>query len=340
MGAFLLATILHAQLPQTVGEGDLAKPAQGPAPAYPAGEKGFVLVKNWDFGKKGTIRNIQEMSAEFLYHDQFNTIANGTHYGSLMVAPDKETAIGKQPVEDPKKPVREFLDDSRKTYLVPLQGATTVSPKEHNVGCGSFMAKWKLPKGGSLLQADLIFETRVRYVTPPYFWFAIWTAGNRWNKGAEMDLIESFGYDNGGGHTNYDGRFWHSDSVGGTNNVHYGNWEKAMRERGVLTDDHPSFDATQYHTWTWLYRHDDTWSAYVDGIEVQNGVLYWTLSGKKGGEPLEMYFLYDAAWGHTGVKSVSHSLPAAELEGKFYEWDYSRVYLRPAATPATNPAEK
>ena len=325
---------VEAKVTPTIGGGTLESPAVGPAPAYGVGGDGFVLVKNWDFGVNGTIRSIADMSANFFYHDQFGTIGNGTKYGAKTLSPDKENAIGGQRVEDPANPVREILADSMKTYLVPLDGATTVSPKEYNVGCGSFMAKWELPKGGSLLGQDLVFETRVRYVTPPYFWFAIWTAGNKWNRGAEADVVESFGYDNGGGNTNYDGRFWHADVVGGTNEVHYGSWEAGMKKQGVLTAEKPTYDASQYHVWTWLYRADDTYSFYVDGIEVQHGTLYWTLGGKQGGEPLDMNFLYDGGFGHTQVASVNKPLPASELAGKFYEWDYSRVYLRPAATAA------
>ncbi len=327
-----------ATLP-TVGGGTVESPAVGPAPAYNIGGRGFVLVKNWDFGVSGTIKNTRDMNEHFQYHDQFGTIGNGTNYGALTVSPDQQNALPRQPIEDPAHPVREFLPNSLKTYLVPLKGAEQIVPTRHNLGCGSFQAKWTLPRGGSLLGQDLIFETRVRYVTPPYFWFAIWAAGNKWNKGAEMDVIESFGYDNGGGNTNYTGQFWHSDCVGGTNTVHYGSWEKAMRERGVLTDAKPTFDASQYHVWTWLYRADDTYSAYVDGIEVQTGVVPWTLSARKAAEPLNMSFLFDAGWAHTQVASVNKPLPASAFAGKFYEWDYSRIYLRPSATAATQPAK-
>ena len=51
---------------------------------------------------------------------------------------------------------------------------------------------------------DMNWETRVRYETPPYDWFAIWTCGNEGDKGVGMDLIESIGWDNGNGNTNYE----------------------------------------------------------------------------------------------------------------------------------------
>jgi hypothetical protein len=314
-----------------VGGGSIDNPAVAPPPAYGIGGTGFVPVKNWHFGAGGTIKNIADMNGEFVYHDQFNTIGNGPNYGALMMAPDEANAVPNQPVEDAKHPVRQFLSDSLRTYLVPLNGATTVKASERNVGCGSFMAKWKLPHGGSLLNQDILWETRVRYVTPPYFWTAIWACGNKWSRGAEVDVMESFGYDNGGGITNYDGRYWHSNSVGGTDTLKYASWGRDMAARGFGT-----FDATQYHTWSWLYRRDNTYSVYLDGIEVQSGAINWTLRAKAAGEPLEMYFLFDGAWGHTGISSVNKPLPATELDGKYYEWNYSRVYLRnpaPGAPP-------
>lgn len=319
---FSLVTCTNAE---TIGGGTIASPAVAPAQSFGIGGAGFVPVKNWNFGTNGTITNYTDMNANFYYHDQFGTIANA-NYGAKIVAPDAANALGGQPIEGTNTgglPVREFLADSLKTYLVPLNGATTVTPASLNAGSGSFMAKWKLPNGGSLLNQDIVWETRVRYVTPPYFWFAIWTAGNQWNGGAEMDLVESFGYDNGGGYTNYDGHAWHSDVVGGGGNISYSSWGAAMASCGIS-----SFDATQYHTWTWLYRKDNTFVAYMDGIPVQYGTTYWTYGADQGATPVDMDFLFDGTWGSRTVTSCNHSLAASALVGKYYEWDYSRVYLR------------
>jgi hypothetical protein len=310
---------------QTVGGGTLASPATGPAPSYGVGGSGFTLVKNWDFGADGTIRNMADMNAHFQYHDQFNQIAN-PNYGAVIVSPDSANKIGSQPVEgvNTPGPIREFFAGSLKTYLMPLNGATTITASPRNSGSGSFMAKWRLPRGGSLLNQDMIWETRVRYVTPRYFWFALWTAGNKWSHGAEMDLIESFGYDNGNGSTNFDGRFWHSDVVGGTDTVSYGSWGAGMASQGIR-----SYNAAEWHTWTWLYRKDNTFVAYVDGIPVQTGNTYWTYGATSTGEPIDMCFLFDGTWGSNTVPGMSgFTVPASELAGKFYEWDYSRIYLR------------
>ncbi|GAA5193439.1 hypothetical protein GCM10023322_55460 [Rugosimonospora acidiphila] len=309
--------------PETVGGGSLSNPAVGPGPSSSVYGTGYTLIKNWDFGTGGDVKNISDMNSEFYYHDQFGTIGNGTNYGAITLAPDAADAISGQPVEDPNNKVRQFTSDSLKTTLVPLNGATTVSPTQHNVGNGSFMPKFALPNGGALLGHDILWETRVRYVTPKYFWFSLWNSGNQWNNGAEFDVVESFGYDNGGGNTNFDGRYWHADPVGGTSTTNYSNWATGMASHGIT-----SYDATQYHTWSLLYKKDNTYSFYVDGIQVQSGTMNWTLSGVAGGQPVDFHFLFDAGWGHTQVASVNHSMPASDLAGTYYEFDYSRVYER------------
>ena len=58
----------------------------------------------------------------------------------------------------------------------------------------SITSKWSLHKGGAILGHDLVWETRARMPKPVTgYWFALWTAGAKWNKGAEMDVLESFG---------------------------------------------------------------------------------------------------------------------------------------------------
>jgi Ricin-type beta-trefoil lectin domain len=308
---------------ETVGGGTLTSPAVGPGPSSGVFGSGFTLIKNYNFGANGTIRNQSDMNQQFVYHDQFNTIGNGTNYGAITLAPDSADAISGQPVQDPNNPVRIFTGDSLKTTLVPLNGATTVSPTQHNVGNGSFQPKFTLPAGGSRLGHDILWETRVKYVTPRYFWFALWNSGNQWDGGAEFDVVESFGYDNGGGNTNFDGRFWHADPVGGTSTTDYSNWGQGMASHGIN-----SYDATQYHTWSLLYKKDNSYTFYVDGIAVQSGSMQWTLGGGASGTPIDFHFLFDAGWGHTQVASVNHSMPASELTGKSYEFDWSHVYER------------
>jgi hypothetical protein len=321
--ALFVANPVEAQ--ETIGGGALSSPAVGPAPSYSIAGPGMVLVKNWHFGTNGTVTNQSDMNAHFQYHDQFKTFNNGGgNYGANLAAPDAPNALPGQPIEGVTcPPVRSFTTDSLKTVLTPYFGATTVVPALHNVCSGSFQAKWNLANAGALLGHDIVWETRVRYVVPPYFWFAIWNSGNQWNKGAEMDVIESFGFDNGGGFTNFNGQYWHSNSVGGTDADSYSSWPNSMAAHAIH-----DYDPTQYHIWTWYYKKNDTYKAYLDGMPVQGGTIYWTLAGEQHNMPITLDFIFDATWAHTKLPSVDYPLPASAFDGKYYEWSYSRVYLR------------
>lgn len=319
--------------PETVGSGDITQPAQGPAPSDAKLVPGapFTLVKNWDFGATGTVRDTADLIAQFEFHDHWGTIANGTHYGAVMVAPNAETAISvsdelglpgnKQPVEDPARPNREFTRDSLKAYVRPLSAAQkTVTAKAHDAGCGSFVAKWRLPAGGKHLQHDILWETRARMPSPrPGYWFALWTAGTRWDKGAEMDVVESFGAPH-----LMDAKVFHVNSVGGSDHVDYENWFHGLESAGVPSS---KWDLKRFHVWTWVYKRDDTYEVFYDGHFAQRGVLHWTQGAAEGAPSTDMAFLFDFTWGHTDVADVNVSLPASALPIT-YEIDYSRVYLR------------
>lgn len=329
-----LASDAHADaeaLSARVGSGNLQQPLTGPAPLEAAKLSGapYTLVKNWDFGKNGTIRNQADLIEEFDFHDQWGTIANGTNYGAVMVAPTAATAIDasglglpgdKQPVEDPARPTREWSDDSMLAHVRPLSDAqSTVNAKRHDAGNGSFVAKWQLPNGGSLLGHDLIWETRVRMPKPVAgYWFSLWTAASKWDKGAEMDVVESFGT------PNISADAFHADSVGGSNVVEYKSWPEALDQVGVPQQDR---ELPDWHTWTWVYLRDDTYEIFYDGTSVQHGVIHWTHGATEGAEPVEMRFLFDFSWGHTQVSDVDIELPASSFP-LTYEIDYSRVYLR------------
>ncbi len=333
-GSLFLTGLAHAQV-ETIGGGTIASPAVAPSPAYGIGGMGFVPVKNWNFGTNGTIKTYTDLSANFYYHDNFGQFHN-PNVSSSTVSPDAANALTNQPIEgvNTTGPVREFFTDSMKTYYKPLNGATTITSTPIVCGTGSIMPKWTLPNGGALLGQDVIWETRVRYVPLPYFYFALWTCGYPWNAsnpaggvpgGAEMDLIETFGVNNGSTN-NYDGASWHTDVVGHTESTNYltGSWRQHMAEYGITT-----YDPTQYHTWTWLYRKDNTFTAYVDGIQVQDGYVNWTVGGVAGGTPSNMSFLIDGCWGSNTIPGMKGgSVAASDLVGKYYEYDYSRVYLR------------
>jgi hypothetical protein len=318
---------------ESVGVGSVDKPALGPEPKRASQIDGepFVLVKNWDFGADGTIAQTSDLIAEFDFHDQFGTIANGTNYGSVTVAPNAETAISakdlglpnnRQPIEDPARPFREFTSEAIRTHVRPLSAsATSISATKHDSGNGSFMAKWTLPKGGARLKQDLLWESRVRIPSPvKAFWFSLWTAGHKWSKGAEMDVVESFGTPNIGSGANA----FHVNSVGGRDKHPYTSWSSELSGLGVPAE---ARDLSEWHVFTWIYLRDDTYQVYYDDHLVQQGTLIWTLGGSSSGEELDMQFLFDFAWGHTQVQEVNITLPTSELP-LTYELDYSRVYLR------------
>jgi hypothetical protein len=319
--------------PESVGVGDIKNPAEGPAASDGAkiGGAPFVLVKNWDFGTAGTIRDVTSLTAEFQFHDQFNTIANGTNYGAVTVAPNAATAISAsnlglpndmQPVEDPARPMRTWTASSLKTYVRPLTPTqTTCTVSSHDAGSGSFVAKWKLPNGGALSGKDVLWETRVRMPTPVAgYFYALWASASQWAKGPEMDVLQSFGTPN----VYPPPTAFHSNSLGGKDDVDYASWSAALDGAGVPANDR---DLRQYHVVSWLYSRDDSYEVYFDGIVVQTGAIHWTLGGASGGAPLDVDFLFDFGWGSTQVADESISLPASSFPA-VYELDYSRVYLR------------
>lgn len=126
------------------------------------------------------------------------------------------------------------------------------------------------------------------------------------------------------GTPNIDFDAFHSDAVGGTNEIEYKSWSKALDQVGVPDDKRQLSD---WHTWTWVYNRDDTYQVYYDGHRVQQGVIHWTDGGHKDGNPIDMRFLFDFSWGHTQVNEVNMELPASNFP-LTYEIDYSRVYLR------------
>jgi hypothetical protein len=310
---------------ETIGTGDVNAPASGPSPtdASKIGGASFVLVKNWDFGTSGDISDIATLSSEFQYHDMWGTIANGTNYGAVTVAPNPATAISGQPVEDASRPYREFTSDALRTYVRPLSASqSTVTVSSHDAGNGSMTAKWHLPTGGANLGKDLLWETRVRMPqTVAAYWFAIWTAGTTWNKGAEMDVLESFGTPN----IYPPPAAFHVNSVGGQDDIDYwSGWPKGLDTAGIPQNDR---DLREWHVFTWLYRKDDTFVVYYDGYVAQTGTIHWTNGGAASAGVVDLWFLFDFGWGHTQIQDVNISLPTSGF-GITYETDYSRVYMR------------
>lgn len=72
----------------------------------------------------------------------------------------------RRPVEESARPFRELTDDSIKAHVRPLSsGAANITAARHDAGNGSFMAKWQLPRGGSRLHQDVLWQTRGRWIS-------------------------------------------------------------------------------------------------------------------------------------------------------------------------------
>lgn len=282
----------------------------------------WVLEKNWDFGTGAgnTITNLDQLSAQFDYHDQWQTTNNGGNYGAVMVAEGSATALPGQPL-DPGGDwaYRDFDETSLLAYVRPLtREQTSVSVSSHDAGCGSIVAKYVLPSGGALYGKDIKWETRLRMPTSvPAYWLAIWNAGVAWNNGPEIDVMESFGTPN----INYDA--FHSNTVGGTDNINYSSWPAGLTAAGVPQSDRALSD---WHTWTVIYSKDDSYEVQYDGYRVQYGSIHWTTgSGRK--QATDLRFLLDLGWGHVRIADVNITLPASAFPIR-YEVDYSRVWTR------------
>lgn len=318
---------------ESVGVGDIMSPALGPEPSRGPEISGapFILVKNWNFGADGTITDMSDLVAEFQFHDQFGSVTNSDNSGSVTVAPNAQTATDarglglpndRQPLDDASRPYREFTSNTLQTHVRALSSsASSIDASRHDAGNGSFMAKWSLPKGGSHLKQDILWESRVRIAKPvPGFWFSLWSAGNEWDNGAAMDVVESFGTPNIGPGANA----FHVNSIGGNDKHPFRDWISELTGLGVTQTDR---DLSEWHVFTWIYLRDDTYQVFYDEYLVQQGTLLWTQGGTPTGDPLNMSFLFDLGWGHTQVSDVNITLPVTELP-LTYELDYSRVYVR------------
>lgn len=196
---------------------------------------------------------------------------------------------------------------------------------------GSICSKFSLPAGGARLGKDILWETR--FACPNLaqigYWFAIWAVGNSWNSGPEMDVIEAFSGTPGDPQGNIEwGNIWHVNSVGGTDDRSYANHHDefdAIAAADGIDVSELSIGDGDWHTITWLYRADDTWSVWFDGHLMNSGTLDWR--DNSAGVVPDLRFLFDFGFGHVYVPQVNTvTRPAGTVLE--YAVDYSRVYTR------------
>jgi hypothetical protein len=291
-------------------------------------------VQNLTFGSSrsdATIRDRVMLCQSVLFYDQFGQSNNGGgNYLADNMAPPECKDPGPCERYSAEYPFHVVTANSLHCFVRPKdRSATSIVPAEFGkrqpVGASGFRLRYSGPNGGlgSLGGLDMCWETRVRLSRPlPYYWWSLWIAGEKWNNGAELDVPESFGFDNGFNHTNYDGRLFHTNSVGGTDRIAASNWEPYVPS-GLSP-------LTEWHTFTTIYRRDDTWETFVDGRASNGGTMPWRVGGQRDGQTLSsVSYLVDNTWGHHGVKSVRPTRVDAKIfEGFYYEYDYTRVWIK------------
>lgn len=286
----------------------------------------FTLVRDWNFGTTGNITTFPQLEAEFEYFiPVWNTYNLGGQYGTNTVARTPETALVGQPVDGTTR-YREFTTTSLLCHVRSLVNDTTdVGPaSSHNGGNGSIYSKLSFPNGGGDLGKTIVWETRMRIVNPTNGqWLALWTAGELWDIGPEMDVIEGFSL--------FDpNEAWHSNVVqpDAVENIDYwsGNWWDGQIEAGIIS---PENQLANWHTITWVYHSNNTFEVYFDDYIAQSGTFPWRVGeGGNDNDPTDLRFLFDFGALHTGVGGYdTYVIPAADLPIT-YEIDYSRVWER------------
>jgi hypothetical protein len=295
---------------------------------------GWTVIKNWDFGTDAgnTVKTSADLVSEFEFHDNFGQINNGNgNYGCDMVAEPGAPAFGAQLRASG---FRTFAPGHLKMHVreIPKAGDmdhTTIGPaSKHDCGYGGLMAKFSQPTAGRRYGKDIIVETRFRIETPCAvgYWLApAWVVGSSWDRGPEIDPLESFPSDGG----NLCGKSWHSDAVygnttAGSNAVNYSNWWPGMASTG-LTEAQRYL--TDWHTLTLVYRKDNTFEVFFDGHRAQHGTLDWTTAAAPDPEHVRMHHLWDGGFGHTGIAPLNAMKAAIPADGNVitYNVDYWRI---------------
>lgn len=288
---------------------------------------GLKLTSDLDFGTLGNVRTLDELDVVAKYTDAYGTPDNGGHYGTAMSATKASTVMpGVGQVVDAS--TRSFTAEALQMHVRPKTASqTTVGPASaHNALNGSFTLKYELPKAGAQSGQDLVWESRFRVAKSVNgFWLAIWASGTKWQtgQGPEMDVMESFSSPY---NTPTDMWGWHTDQVGvpgpqaPQNCVN--DWPACLNPWKALGG---AGKLDSWHTWTWVYKRDDTWVQYLDGLYFASGKLAWTNTSYG---PQNMQFMYDCGLGQTQLWQVSNiTLPVSALP-LTCELDYSRIWVK------------
>lgn len=289
--------------------------AQSPLPVA-ARLPGLVVSKQLDFGTNGNVNTFEKLDQELNYNLSMwgGTTDLGSAYGCRMAARTAATAVPGQTVDSGVR----FL--TGETLGIQAYGDSTVygpngtgyvgPASAHNCLTGSFETKYKLPALGSALGKDVVWEFRSKVYNPVLgFWIAGWVVGTDWmtGQGPEVDVLESFYTPF---NTPTDPWGWHGSPVGGTNVAPgpcLNDWPACLnpwKARGG------SGKLNVFHTWTLVFKRDDTWTIYIDGFLYSAGTLPW----RNAHGNTDAHFVFDCSIGNTGLWQVNNiHTPAATL---------------------------
>jgi hypothetical protein len=299
-----------------------------------AARDGWRLVSDLTFGSQrseATVRDRATLCKAVYFYDQFRQKNNGGgNYLADNMAPPECDDPGPCPVYSEDYPFHEIGPNSLKCFVKPKdKSASSVSPTPFGtpqpVGASGFRLKTPEVSGGlgANLGIDVCWETRCRLSSPfPYYWWALWISAEKWIHGPELDVPESFGFDNGFGRLNFNGRLFHTNSVGGHDRINARNWEPyvPLNFRSL----------TDWHTFTTIYDKMNNWRTFVDGALSNSGVLWWNVGGERLNEPLRKpFFLIDNSWGHHKTESVNPRQVNADIfRDVYYEYEFTRIWTR------------
>lgn len=262
----------------------------------------MVVNHTFGTGSSATIKNLDQLAAQYKNLDVWNTDGNGGNYSS-HAAPMSDASV------------RVFTADALQLKVLPATNTqTTVSVDAHDSKSSNITLKQAFTPA-QLHSKEFVFEGRFKTSKAARGWWqALWVSGNPWN--SEYDIMETFWtvYANVSHPYGY-----HADNVFGTSDLEcVWDWQKCIKRwqtRGGTTDAYLDV----YHTFTWYHKPDNTYVTYVDGVEMQRGTDNWQV---------DLYLMLDNSFGHTKLKEQAGLVIDASELPIVMDVSFLRVFSR------------
>lgn len=324
----------------TIGGGTLAAPAVAPAPALANdGAGGWTPVYNFTFGTGSsggiaapTVPNIstlvtyigtaQNLAAGCVAQDQ------GNYWSKRSPAPqDTTNPCGWTPYSSGlSPPLFNFTSNT-------LQGLVEITDPSNIVADSLINAFMEVPRGGFSLANtaghDVYLETVFRILPQPgkdlrYAYYGLWTPFYTGPVTCEVDFLEGFGFDNGGGSTAFNANYFHSQAA-----TAFGGCDGSSGELVNLGGS--NFES--YVTFGVLMNANGNWSTYINMGSLTNHLLVTASGYPRATQPIVFWF--DDEW---GFRSMSNQIQPPGASGTnpvdasyfpvTYEHQYIRIYMR------------